>query len=242
MTSLLIGGISGGLGKFIVAPADRIKTIYQSSSATEVSIADITTKSKAIYRSEGVLGFWRGTTMSMYRLMPYDGIKFATYGYIHPYIGSNFVAGAIAGVCGEVITYPFETLRTLISYRIGHQTTYPQIIREVGMQRLYHGITPAIYSTIFYNGISFGIYNSDALESKVLKGTLGGFFGTTFCYPFETIKRRRQVGLTDTTMISVIQKEGIAGLYRGVTINWIKCPIVITVSFMSNEYLNSLLQ
>ena len=39
------------------------------------------------------------------------------------------------------------------------------------------------------------------------------------------------------TIAFVVEKEGIRGLFKGVTMNWIKGPIAVTVSFNTYDYI-----
>lgn len=226
MESFIIGGISGGFAKLVVSPIDRIKIIYQASLTEKFTIKDSLYKCYLIYKKEGMLGFWRGCSASMIRLIPYDGIKFSTYSYINNHITNNkALAGSIAGMLGEIATYPLETIRTKISYRIGHNIGY----KDINARTLYRGICPAIISTMSYNGVSFGIFNSD-IDSIFIKGILSGIIGTMISYPFDIVKRRRQVCIP-ANIIDIYKNEGIEALYKGVTINLFKSPIVITISF-----------
>jgi hypothetical protein len=241
MELLIAGGIAGGFGKFVVAPADRVKTIYQSSSKEVFSFRDMCAKIRSIYRIEGTAGYWRGCGASMVRLIPYDALKFGSYKYFHHYISNDtFIAGGLAGITGEVLTYPIETLRTRISYKIGMNTSYYRIIRETGIRTLYRGVSPATISTMLYNGACFKCYKSDYTDSKVLKGTAGGIIGTTLCYPFEIVKRRMQVGLS-ANMKDILLQEGLCGLYKGWTINFFKCPVVVTITFAGNDKIKEIL-
>ena len=241
MELLIAGGIAGGLGKFVVAPADRVKTIYQSSVKEVFSFKDMYSKIKNIYAVEGTSGYWKGYGASVIRLVPYDAIKFGSYRYYHRYVSDNtFIAGGLAGVTGEVLTYPIETLRTRISYQIGINSSYYKIIKDVGIRTLYRGVVPAAISTMAYNGTCFKCFKSDFTDSNIIKGTIGGIVGTTLCYPCEIIKRRMQVGL-DANIKNIFLQEGLCGLYKGWSINVLKCPVAVTISFVANDKISDIL-
>lgn len=237
MESIVIGGISGSLAKLIVAPMDRVKTIYQSNPNERFSMKGGLRTVKNIYRQEGFYCYWKGCTASTMRVFPYDGTKFATYSVYKKYTKSNAIAGALAGITGEVIVYPIETLKTRLSYKIDKRNnSYLNIPRD-GM---YKGLTPAIMSTMLYNGVAFSIYKGNITDYKVIKTIIGGVIGTMLSYPFDIIKRRRQVGLK-VNFSNIIKQEGIGALYSGVTINFVKAPIVISISFIANDYVSDLI-
>lgn len=237
MESIIIGGISGALAKFIVAPMDRVKTIYQANPNKRFSIKGGLRTVKDIYKKEGFRCYWKGCTASIMRVIPYDGTKFATYPIYKKYTNSNAIAGALAGITGEVIIYPIETLKTRLSYRIDKKTNSYLDVPRYGM---YKGLTPAITSTMLYNGVAFSIYKSNITDYKIAKTIISGVIGTTLSYPFDIIKRRRQVGLK-ANLLNVIKQEGIGALYSGAIINFLKAPIVISISFIANDYISDLI-
>lgn len=236
MESVIIGGISGALAKFIVAPMDRVKTIYQSNPNERFSMKGGLRTVKNIYRQEGFRYYWKGCTASTMRVIPYDGTKFATYTMYKKYTNSNAIAGALAGITGEVIVYPLETLKTRLSYKIDKKTTSYLDVPRGG---IYKGLTPAVMSTMLYNGIAFSVYKSNITDYKIVKTIISGVIGTAISYPFDIIKRRRQVGLK-ANLLNVIKQEGIGALYSGAIINFFKAPIVISISFIANDYISDL--
>jgi solute carrier family 25 protein 42 len=91
---------------------------------------------------------------------------------------------------------------------------------------------------------------------KVQCGALSGLFAQTLTYPFEVIRRRMQttgvasgkdaavgsLGLghasaasSQLTMLStareVLREQGIKGLFKGVSLNWLKGPVAFSISF-----------
>src|ERR1700722_17957212 len=83
---------------------------------------------------------------------------------------------------------------------------------------------------------------------RMLFGAIAGLLGQTTSYPFDVVRRRLQtaavvrpneksLGATATTL-KIIREEGVRrGLYKGVTMNWLKGPISVGVSFMTFDTL-----
>ncbi|CDS37230.1 solute carrier family 25 2 [Echinococcus multilocularis] len=137
------------------------------------------------------------------------------------------------------------------------QLTY----REGGLRTLYHGFTPALLGILPYSGIAFYTFEtlkewrlkkritSDGRSPRSLRplenlscGAFAGVLGQTASYPLDIVRRRMQTaGVTGHpeytrsilgTMQIVYQQEGLFhGLYKGVTMNWIKGPIAAGISF-----------
>lgn len=73
-------------------------------------------------------------------------------------------------------------------------------------------------------------------------GAVAGLFGQSASYPLDIVRRRMQtkkgynsIGYT----LRVVLKEGgvVHGLYKGLSLNWIKGPISVGVSFTTYDIL-----
>jgi solute carrier family 25 protein 42 len=90
------------------------------------------------------------------------------------------------------------------------------------------------------------VYNNVSTPVRFAGGALSGAVAQTAAYPFDVVRRRMQVderycaSKTELrtryqTMVStfrhVYKREGVRGLFKGVTMNWIKGPIAFGISF-----------
>ncbi|VDM34847.1 unnamed protein product [Hydatigera taeniaeformis] len=133
--------------------------------------------------------------------------------------------------------------------------------REENLRSLYHGFTPALFGILPYSGIAFFTFEtlkewrikkrltSDNRSPQSLRpienlscGALAGVLGQTASYPLDIVRRRMQTGSVTGhpeytrsimgTLRIVYRQEGLFhGLYKGVTMNWIKGPIAAGISF-----------
>ncbi len=80
--------------------------------------------------------------------------------------------------------------------------------------------------------------------SRLWFGAIAGLVGQNASYPLDIVRRRMQTeGLVTKisykdivfTLVYVLRSEGLRGLYKGVTMNWIKGPLAVTVSFNTYE-------
>ncbi|KAL3788969.1 hypothetical protein ACHAW5_005625 [Stephanodiscus triporus] len=78
--NLLAGGLAGMLAKTAVAPVDRIKILYQVTSA-RFRLRDVPSVARAIIEREGLGALWKGNTATMMRVFPYSGIQFMVFDY-----------------------------------------------------------------------------------------------------------------------------------------------------------------
>lgn len=80
--SLLIGGLSGGMGPMVNNPLDVVKTRLQKQVVTEGKPPKYTGLLQAcgvIAKEEGPLALWKGITPRLMRIMPGQAITFMTY-------------------------------------------------------------------------------------------------------------------------------------------------------------------
>lgn len=117
---------------------------------------------------------------------------------------------------------------------------------------LYRGLTPTLMGVVPYAGFSFFTYETlkeyhqkkygggpDPL-SRLVYGAVAGLIGQSASYPLDIVRRRMQTeGVASnvrypsvlSTMRYIVYREGVSGLYKGVTMNWIKGPIAVSISF-----------
>eukprot|EP00980_Cylindrotheca_fusiformis_P006804 scaffold1426_cov83-Cylindrotheca_fusiformis.AAC.6 len=80
--SLLIGGLSGGMGPMVNNPLDVVKTRLQKQVVHEGKTPKYTGLTQAcllIAKEEGALALWKGITPRLLRIMPGQAITFMTY-------------------------------------------------------------------------------------------------------------------------------------------------------------------
>jgi hypothetical protein len=73
LKSFVSGGIAGVLAKSTVAPIERVKLIFQTSSE-QFTYPKGFSVFKDIVKKEGVLSLWRGNGVVAIRVFPYSAI------------------------------------------------------------------------------------------------------------------------------------------------------------------------
>ena len=135
--NLLSGGVAGMVAKSVVAPIDRIKILYQVSSA-EFHVRKIPTVMRNIVHNEGFQALWKGNMATMIRVFPYSGVQFMTFDrcklfFLHEHERGRYVsfvkdhskwgltpvesliAGMVAGTVSVVVTYPLDLTRAQLA-------------------------------------------------------------------------------------------------------------------------------
>ncbi|CAI4230109.1 unnamed protein product [Auanema sp. JU1783] len=175
------------------------------------------------------------------------------------------LVGSLAATTATIVTYPLDTAKARLSvtskkeYRSLRSVLYKTYM-EGGLKLLYRGIHPTIVGVIPYAGTSFFTYETlkivyveetgEAVTApwRMLFGAFAGLIGQSSSYPFDIVRRRMQTGRHPKEMgvfrfmLYIYQTEGLKrGLYKGLSMNWIKGPIAVGVSFTTYEGLRELL-
>ncbi|XP_029469710.1 mitochondrial coenzyme A transporter SLC25A42 [Rhinatrema bivittatum] len=178
-------------------------------------------------------------------------------------------AGSLAGITAVALTYPLDMVRARMA--VTRKDMYSNIIhvfirisQEEGLRTLYRGFTPTILGVIPYAGLSFFTYETlKKLHAdrtgrsqpypieRLLFGACAGIIGQSTSYPLDIVRRRMQTaGVTGHaystilgTMRQVVREEGLVrGLYKGLSMNWVKGPIAVGISFTTFDLMQILLR
>ncbi|CAJ1060244.1 LOW QUALITY PROTEIN: mitochondrial coenzyme A transporter SLC25A42 [Xyrichtys novacula] len=180
----------------------------------------------------------------------------------------RLMAGSLAGTTAVMLTYPLDMVRARMAVTAKEMYSnimhvFVRISQEEGMRTLYRGFSPTILGVIPYAGITFFTYETlKKLHTEKTKrsqpypyerlafGACAGLVGQSASYPLDVVRRRMQTaGVTGSsyvtilgTMREIITKEGfVHGLYKGLSMNWVKGPVAVGVSFTTFDITQGLL-
>lgn len=175
----------------------------------------------------------------------------------------RFLAGTLAGVTAVIFTYPLDTAkaRLSVSTKQEYENLRAVFIKECkthGFLTFYRGLYPTLLGVVPYAGLSFFTYETlkiiykkefgDKPMHPLLRmscGAVAGTIGQFSSYPLDIIRRRMQTGKIgpNKNVIRVLVEiwifEGLfRGLYKGISMNWIKGPIAVGISFTTYDLLS----
>uniref|UniRef100_A0A0K0E176 Mitochondrial carrier protein n=1 Tax=Strongyloides stercoralis TaxID=6248 RepID=A0A0K0E176_STRER len=166
----------------------------------------------------------------------------------------RYIAGSCAATTATCLTFPLDTLKAWLSTmnRNEYNGIFDLCKKKYnfhGIGVFYRGITPALIGAIPYAGSSFFTYETlklwykDEFKSeppgywRMAFGGLSGAIGQSASYPFDIIRRRMQTGRIPKnqsivkSLITITRNEGvIGGLFKGLSMNWIKGPLAVGIS------------
>ncbi|XP_031286267.1 adenine nucleotide transporter BT1, chloroplastic/mitochondrial [Pistacia vera] len=175
-------------------------------------------------------------------------------------IPASLIAGACAGVSSTLCTYPLELVKTRLTIQRdaynGIVDAFVKIMQEEGPAELYRGLAPSLIGVIPYAATNYFAY--DTLRKayrKVFKqekignietlliGSLAGAISSSATFPLEVARKHMQVGAVSGqvyrnvlhALASILEKEGIPGLYKGLGPSCMKLVPAAGISFMCYE-------
>ncbi|NXW31658.1 GDC protein, partial [Phaetusa simplex] len=254
-------GVAGCCAKTTTAPLDRVKILLQAHNHHYKHLGVFSTLC-AVPKKEGYLGLYKGNGAMMIRIFPYGAIQFMAFdqykkvvikkqlgisGHVH-----RLMAGSMAGITAVICTYPLDMVRVRLAFQVKGEHKYMGIIhafkmiytKEGGFSGFYRGLMPTVVGMAPYAVLKTHV--------NLLCGGIAGAIAQTISYPLDVTRRRMQLGavLPDSekclTMVQtlkyVYQQHGIRrGLYRGLSLNYIRCIPSQAVAFTTYELMKQFL-
>lgn len=120
VVSAIAGGIAGLISRFIIAPLDVIKIRLQLQTTRSPRIGSAVHAARNIVAREGLSALWKGNIPAELLYVSYSMVQFVAYREAHvllertnvPPAYRSGLAGASAGMCATLTTYPLDLLRT----------------------------------------------------------------------------------------------------------------------------------
>ncbi|EOY31464.1 hypothetical protein QUC31_019773 [Theobroma cacao] len=176
-------------------------------------------------------------------------------------IPASLIAGACAGVSSTLCTYPLELVKTRLTIEKnmydGIVDAFLKILQKEGPAELYRGLAPSLIGVIPYAATNYfaydtlrKVYRKVFKEEKIgnietlLIGSLAGAISSSATFPLEVARKHMQVGALNGRQVyknvlhalsSILEQEGIHGLYKGLGPSCMKLVPAAGISFMCYE-------
>jgi hypothetical protein len=124
LEKLMAGGTAGCLSITVFNPTEVLKTKMMTAAGIEPSMNGV---ARAVYRAEGLRGFWAGYKPNLARTFLVNAAELGTYDQakeaIIPFTGDNGFAhvgaSAVAGLASAVISTPADVVKTRLMDQAG---------------------------------------------------------------------------------------------------------------------------
>ncbi|GMN60868.1 hypothetical protein TIFTF001_029955 [Ficus carica] len=175
-------------------------------------------------------------------------------------VPASLIAGAVAGFSSTFCTYPLELLKTrlTIEARVYNNSLHAtmKIVGEEGAAELYRGLVPSLIGVIPYAATNYFVYDTLRKTYKkafimeeignvatLLIGSAAAVVSSGATFPLEVARKQMQAGAFSGrqyrnmlhALVSILEREGIRGLYRGLGPSCMKLVPAAGISFMCYE-------
>lgn len=145
----------------IVSPLELIRTKMQSQ---KMAFYQVQKALSTTLKSEGIVGLWKGYTVTLLRDVPFSAIYWAGYENFRPKEYSfqqTLLAGAISGTIASSVTLPMDVIKTRLQIELGEKMVrgngsnisnnamksvaiVKEIIHSEGVKGLFSGLVPRL--------------------------------------------------------------------------------------------------
>ncbi|XP_057356468.1 mitochondrial adenyl nucleotide antiporter SLC25A24 isoform X2 [Manis pentadactyla] len=233
---LLAGGIAGAVSRTSTAPLDRLKVMMQVHGSKSGKM-NIYNGFRQMVKEGGIRSLWRGNGTNVIKIAPETAVKFWAYEQV---LKTRLAIGKTGQYSGI-----FDCAK--------------KILKHEGMGAFYKGYVPNLLGIIPYAGIDLAVYEllksywldnfaKDSVNPGVMVllgcGALSSTCGQLASYPLALVRTRMQAqamveGTPQVNMVGlfrrIVSKEGIPGLYRGITPNFMKVLPAVGISYVVYE-------
>ncbi|XP_056144472.1 mitochondrial thiamine pyrophosphate carrier [Lampris incognitus] len=178
------GGLAACSATVACQPLDTLRTRFAAQGEPKV-YRNLRHATSTMYRTGGVLTFYRGLAPTLIAVFPYAGMQFFFYNVFKkllglPSKGSNsegylrsLLCGSGAGVISKTITYPFDLFKKRLqvggfdearvnfgqvrNYR-GFVDCVSKIAKEEGPPAFFKGLSPSLLKAALSTGFTFFWY------------------------------------------------------------------------------------
>mmetsp|Transcript_37283 Transcript_37283/g.42586 ORF Transcript_37283/g.42586 Transcript_37283/m.42586 type:complete len:331 (+) Transcript_37283:57-1049(+) len=187
LRAAISGGFAGGIAKTIMAPIERIKLLLQLQQSSYSHKKFVHQKSSwqiaiHIYRSQGLLAFWKGNAANLYLQAGTSGLNFVCMDYYKEIlqctsffqltgnastIFKSLVSGGFAGATATTVLYPIQFIRTRLAadVTINNNSTKTltllhSTLKTDGITGLYQGYGISVFGVFLYRSLHLGGYDA----------------------------------------------------------------------------------
>ena len=255
---MIVGGMAGIISRTATAPIELYKIQRQNQYLKDANF-------RSVLKKEGIRYLWKGNMTNCIRVFPQIATNFAVFEKvkkdvfynIHGEKIKNFLSGATSGIVATIGLYPLETIRTRLSLQMNksHYKGPINAVKKMNIKSLYCGLGISIMGFGPFNALNFmffykykNLLEDWKVDEKLVKFIAGGFAGMsalTVTYPTDLLRKHYQMsgfnsdvpkynGILDGFR-TIVRKEGIVGLYRGMLPSYIRIFPCLGIQFWCLE-------
>ena len=257
----LIGGTAAIISRTATAPIELIKLQKQNNYLKHNTFSNVLKNEGMRHLWKGnYTNCIRVFPQYAINFMLYERFKNETNKYVDNENIVHLLSGAASGIISIMSIYPLETARSHLALQKNY-SNYSGLInvfQKRTLRELYAGSKLTCFGYGPWNAINFASYNyyKKTFKSyeaeypslfKLLCGGCAGMTAISVTYPTDLVRRRLQMqsfslevprysGIMDCVR-KIYKTEGIYGLYRGLSINYVKTFPTLAIQFYALDTL-----
>lgn len=252
--NLAAGSVGGVASVYSGQPLDRAKVLLQTSPGKYKGPSDCL---RSIYRQSGIRGLYAGATASLYAEVSANVIMYASYQAAKQMLlehglgeqAAAIVAGGISGALVSSVYGPLDLIKIRMQTQRAGEKAFSgtidcarQIVQKEGAPALLNGLSATLLRTV--PQVMAYFYSYDMARKKfgldpLIAGGLAGLACWCVGLPLDTVKSKIQAAPSGTTLMgctkAIIEKDGLAGFYRGWQPVMLRAAIVNACCFKAIE-------
>lgn len=228
--------LSSITSSIITHPIDVLKVRLQS---TPYSITHTQFISNIIKR-EGISFLYKGLSASFLRNASFVSSKMFAYNclkesFITDRFHEKLICGMSAGVVGSIIGTPFDNVMVKMQNNPTLYSTITKTVKQTflnkGIKDFWKGVEYTSTRAIVVTSCQFSVYEQIKQEltaNKTMKNSnlifvyssiSSSIITSLFSNPLDVCKNRAINNIENTSIFSIVQKEGVSALWKGVSLN-----------------------
>ena len=244
---VLAGALAGATSVALTYPLDTLRARFAIQTGKHSRYTGLGSALSSMVREDGgYRTMYRGMSPALLGILPYAGLAFAINDSLRARLHARFgnraggaggeegrpstvvklVSGGVSGLVSQTVTYPIDVIRRRMQadgFLKPHQM--PQ--GEGGAAAASAAATKAV-------GAGTGAATTAAAPRAADAAAAAQQM------PQQQQQQRTYVGIRQTAAL-IVRNEGWRGLFKGVSMNWLKGPITIGISFTCFDYFKQML-
>lgn len=178
--SFISGATAGAVATAATYPLDLLRTRF-AAQGTDRIYAGILGSLRDIRKFEGMRGYFRGCSAAVGQIVPYMGLFFTSYEFLHQHLGGKMLpfssgdalAGVMASVFSKTVVFPLDLVRKRLQVQGPTRARYVhtnipeyngvfrsllQIHAKEGYRGLYRGLTVSLLKSAPASAITMYVY------------------------------------------------------------------------------------
>lgn len=251
----LISGVSSALAGALSHPIDLIKTrqMVKKTDGLDMGVQRVIS---LIYQENGVNGFLRGLSTTVWRQFIYNGLRISMYDGLRDWMPVA-MRPVVTGIVGACVVCPIEVALVRLQAGTASGGTLKVIVevgQREGLRSLWSGFSPlcvrAVLTTFgqstcndFFKHIFRSLIGmQEGFFLYLVSSSLAGLCAAAIVNPVEVIKTRQQAKKTRyrhaiDCLCSIVAEEGVWVLSQGLMANCCRRVPGIAMLFVTKEYI-----